>query len=310
MERTIPRDRDGVLGKIALDVERALALRARSGAPGRATPTRLAHGAGWSVEDVICTSGPADRPFEEQHRAVSIAVVLSGTFEYRAPSGRTLMTPGSLLLGNAGQCFECAHTHAAGDRCVAFRFSPELFERIAADADAAQPFRAGRVPPVRASAAVVARAAYGVSALGAGRGAWEVLAYRLAAVAGRLSAGARPELRSPTAGALARTTDSVRRIEGNPAAPWTLEQLAAEAGLSPFHYLRTFKRVTGVTPHQFILRARLRMAALDLEADGERIIAVASAAGFDDLSNFNHAFRAEFGVAPRTYRRMAGRRWR
>jgi AraC-like DNA-binding protein len=84
--------------------------------------------------------------------------------------------------------------------------------------------------------------------------------------------------------------------------------LAAEAGLSPFHYLRTFKRVTGVTPHPFILRARLRAAAIHLAADDAKVIDVAGAAGFEDLPNFNHAFRAEFGVAPRTYRRIASRR--
>ena len=59
------------------------------------------------------------------------------------------MTPGSLLFGNVGQCFECGHDHASGDRCVAFHFSPELFERIAADAGVprgARSFRMSRVP--------------------------------------------------------------------------------------------------------------------------------------------------------------------
>ena len=38
------------------------------------------------------------------------------------------MTPGSLLLGNEGACFECGHQHSRGDRCLAFHFSPEVFE--------------------------------------------------------------------------------------------------------------------------------------------------------------------------------------
>ena len=244
---------------------------------------------------------------------MSIAIVLSGTFEYRASSGGALMTPGSLLLGNPGQSFECVHAHGAGDRCIAFRFSPELFEQLGMDGStprgrAASRFRAPRLPPLKASAPLVAQAAFGVTAPAAASESWEELAYRLAAATLALSSGERFHPGRPPAGALARIADSVRRIERDPGAPWTLKQVANEAELSPFHYLRTFKRVTGVTPHQFILRVRLRAAALHVAADEARIIDAAGAAGFEDLSNFNHAFRAEFGLPPRTYRRIASRR--
>ena len=156
------------------------------------------------------------------------------------------------------------------------------------------------------SVGIVARASVGVSV--PARESWEEIAQRVAVAAVGLSAGAPLRPGHPPAGALARTTDSVRRIERDPAAPWTLNRLAAEAALSPFHYLRTFQRVTGVTPHQFILRARLRAAALHLAANHAKVIDVASDAGFQDLSNFNHSFRAEFGVAPRAYRKAVGRR--
>src|SRR5437899_10767251 len=119
------------LGKVAGDLQRALARQAGTGSPGRADERRIAEGERWSVSDVICTSGPADRPFEEQHDGVSIAVVVAGTFQYRSPMGRDMLTPGSLLLGNPGQCFECGHEHAAGDRCIAFRYAPDFFDEIA-----------------------------------------------------------------------------------------------------------------------------------------------------------------------------------
>ena len=90
----------------------------------------LASGDGWSVSDVICTAGPQDRPFEEQHSRTSIAIVVSGTFQYRSAAGRELMTPGSLLLGNAGDCFCCGHEHGTGDRCLAVSYTPECFERL------------------------------------------------------------------------------------------------------------------------------------------------------------------------------------
>ena len=96
----------------------------------------IARGDGWSVDDVICSSGPQDRPFEEQHDGVVIALVTAGSFQYRgstAGRGRELMTPGSLLLGNPGQAFECGHEHAVGDRCLSFRYTPEHFETITAE---------------------------------------------------------------------------------------------------------------------------------------------------------------------------------
>jgi AraC family transcriptional regulator len=303
-----------VLGKIAAELERAVARRREAGSAGGTAGIRLAAGPGWSVHDVVCTYGPGDRPFEERHGAVAIAVVIGGTFRYRTPSAHDVMTPGSLLLGNAGQPFECGHEHGAGDRCVAFRYAPEFFEQIEADAGAPlgeRRFRVARLPPLRETAPLVARAAIGVAG---GALTWEELALQTAAEASRVAAGRPISPTSLPARALARVSRSVRAIERDPAARVSLARLAAEAGLSPYHYLRTFTQVTGVTPHQFIVRARLREAAARLARRDSKVIDVALESGFDDISNFNRAFRAEFGLTPRAYRQRspsspAPRRW-
>ena len=83
----------------------------------------------------------------------------------------------------------------------------------------------------------------------------------------------------------------------------SLERLAREAGLSPYHFLRTFERVTGITPYQYVLRSRLRDAAARLLAESGKVVDVAFDCGFSDVSNFNRAFRSEFGVSPRIFRR-------
>jgi len=88
------------LAKIAVALERALALKRRDGRPGRTSPRVLAQGDGWMVADVICTAGPQDRPYEEQHNRPTIAIVLAGSFQYQSSQGRALMTPGSLMLGS------------------------------------------------------------------------------------------------------------------------------------------------------------------------------------------------------------------
>lgn len=255
----------------------------------------LGRGEGWSVRDVVCTAGPRDKPFEEQHTAVSIAIVLGGTFQYRTTTGREMMTPGSLLLGNAGECFECGHEHGVGDRCVAFAFSREYFDGIAGE----RRFRVARVPALRGLSPMVARAGAAVSGQSV---SWEELAVEVAGNAVRMANAAdrsTADLRPSTA---ARVTRAVRLMEENREGELTLERLAREARLSPYHFLRTFEAVTGVTPHQYERRMRLRDAATRIERTRDKVLDIAFDCGFGDVSNFNRAFRAEFGASPRRYR--------
>ena len=107
-------------------------VSSEEGRHDRLTVRPIAGGEDWSVSEFICAAGPGDRPFEELHDGYTIAAVVEGSFTYRADSGVALMHPGALLLGNSGKCFECGHEHGAGDRCISFNFSPELFCEITA----------------------------------------------------------------------------------------------------------------------------------------------------------------------------------
>ncbi len=255
------------------------------------------------MADVVCTCGPSDHPYEERHAGYSIAVVLAGSFQYRSPHGRALMTPGSLMLGNQGQCFECGHEHGEGDRCVSFWYAPEQFERLAADAGVRRGarFAVQRLPPLRPLASLVARTGLGVT--GIADVSWEEVSASLAAHTIALATGAPIDQASVPGNAEARVSRAVRIIDDDPHEHLTLDTLASEAGLSPCHFLRTFERSTGVTPHQYVLRARLRKAALRLAGGADAITEVAFDCGFGDVSNFNRAFRGEFGVSPRAFRR-------
>ena len=100
----------------------------------------------------------------------------------------------------------------------------------------------------------------------------------------------------------ARIARVLRQLESRAGQPHSLTELARTAGLSRYHFLRTFRCVTGVTPHQWLLRARLRDAARRLVTSRTPVTEIALDVGFDDLSNFIRSFRAEFGVSPSRYR--------
>ena len=94
-------------------------------------------------------------------------------------------------------------------------------------------------------------------------------------------------------------------IDAHAADPIDLESAAAETGLSPFHFLRLFARVLGVTPHQYLIRSRLRCAARLLAEVPRSVTDIAYDVGFGDLSNFVRSFHRAAGVSPRGFRRAA-----
>jgi len=263
---------------------------------GKIAAKILASGEGWEAADVVCTAGPRDRPYEELHTGWSIAVVVQGSFQYHSSCGDAVMSPGALLLGNSGQCFECSHEHATGDRCLAFHYTPQFF-----DGCAGPEFQVPRLPAVPALAPWVAMAKLAVEA--PERVRFEELACGLIGAAVDVVNSSRKGDGAPGPADERRISASLRFIEAHFSERLCLEQLASAVKMSPFHFLRTFRQVTGLTPHQYLLRSRLREAAIKLATRPERILDIALASGFDDLSNFNHAFRAEFGASPRAYRR-------
>jgi AraC-like DNA-binding protein len=146
---------------------------------------------------------------------------------------------------------------------------------------------------------VVSHACAGL--LGATTVDWQELALSVAGHALRLANGVTTD--DIPAGAGGRVTRVVRAIEQDLDGALTLDRLAGESQLSQFHFLRTFERITGLTPHRYVLRARLREAATRLEKEDRRVLDIALDCGFGDVSNFNRAFRAEFGMSPRAYRK-------
>jgi AraC family transcriptional regulator len=130
------------------------------------------------------------------------------------------------------------------------------------------------------------------------------------AVATALGNAARSTPRTPTSQDERRVTEALRLIEvrAEDLEPrLSMTELASEAGMSPFHFLRVFRQIVGMTPYQFILHTRLHRAAVRLRRSREAVSSIALEAGFGDLSTFNRRFRRVMGLSPSAYRARKSR---
>jgi len=252
------------------------------------------------VSDYRCSAGPDDTPFVEVHAGFCVAYVRKGSFGYRTRGRSFELVAGSLLVGHPGDEFVCTHDHVCGDECLSFHLSPALVDALGSGRDA---WRTGGMPPVAelmvlgelAQAAAEGRSNLGLDELGT------LLAARFTA----LVSGRSPGDASASARDRRRAVETALWLDAHCHEPIDLEAAAREARLSPFHFLRLFARVLGVTPHQYLIRARLRRAARLLADDTRSITDVALDVGFGDLSNFVRTFRRAAGVSPRAFRKAA-----
>jgi AraC-like DNA-binding protein len=254
-----------------------------------------------SVSDYRCTAGPDDRPFAEQHRCHSISYVRKGSFGCNSRGQLHELVTGAFLIGHPGDEYICSHDHhGCGDECLAFFLTPELVETIGDNADI---WQRGSVAPLAelmvlgelAQAAADERSDIGLDEVG------HALAARFVdLVSDRPRKGFQASAHDRR-----RAVETALWIDAHSPDAIDLDGAAREAGLSPFHFLRLFSNVLGVTPHQYLVRSRLRHAAQLLAEEDRGITDIAFDVGFGDLSNFVRSFHRAAGISPRAFRQTS-----
>jgi len=84
-----------------------------------------------------------------------------------------------------------------------------------------------------------------------------------------------------------------------------LQEIAREAGISAFHFIRQFDALFGVTPHQMLMRERLAKAKLLLATGEQTVTEVCMEVGMSSVGSFSGWFQREAGAAPSEYKRRA-----
>ena len=264
------------------------------------TATTLLQQKSITVSDFRCGAGPDDTPFVERHRCHSVSYVREGSFGCRTRGRFFELVAGSILVGHPGDEYMCTHDHVCGDECLSFFLSPELVEAIG---DRAEVWQIGSAPPLPelmvlgelAQAAADGRSDIGLDEVG------QVFASRFVeVVSGRAREPVPAKARDRR-----RAVETALWIDAHSHRQIDLEHAAGQANISPFHFLRLFSSVLGVTPHQYLVRSRLRHAARLLADDDSSITDIAYDVGFGDLSNFVRTFHRAAGVSPLRFRQAS-----
>ncbi|ABQ33038.1 AraC family transcriptional regulator [Bradyrhizobium sp. BTAi1] len=252
-----------------------------------------------TVSEFRCEAARGARPFVEQYGGYSLSYVRKGSFGCHHRGRLFELVTGALLVGYPGDEFMCTHDHVCGDECLSFSFDGAVID----DIGGGQAWQAGAIPPLPefialgelAQAIAAQKQTLGLDEVG------HMIAGRFVAiVTGREERPARPSLRDRR-----RAVESALWIDDNAHEDINLAETARAAGISPFHFLRLFAATIGVTPHQYLIRSRLRRAAQRLSAEDTSVTDIAYDVGFADLSNFTRTFTRAVGVSPLKFRRAS-----
>jgi AraC family transcriptional regulator len=258
-----------------------------------------------SVIDYRCDAGPEDHPYPEQHHSFSLSYVRTGSFGCRTRGRSHELIAGSLMIGYPDDEFVCTHDHHRyGDECLSFQFSAELIDGLhSLRANPKKLWRIGALAPHPRLMVI------GELAQSAARGHCDLGLQEIGLVFAmryqEMLSGRQPRFSTPGQADRRRAVESALWLDACASEDVSLQDAAKRVQLSPFHFLRLFSTVLGVTPHQYLVRARLRRAARLLIETRRSVTEIALEAGFADLSNFVRTFHRAAGASPSHFRRAA-----
>ncbi|WP_174874688.1 AraC family transcriptional regulator [Vogesella oryzae] len=229
------------------------------------------------------------------HEAFGLGVIESGVERFRYSGSEHLAASGSVVMMNPDELHTGQAATEHGWRYRMIYIDPAVVARVSGE-DGWSFEQAGRHDPAAALRVGQLQAALWQADEPL---AFDSLLYALLAEFRPLARGPRP---ARTQGAL-RFAPVLDYLRANLGERLTLEQLAAVADLSPYHFLRSFRAQYHVTPQQMLMALRL-LEAKRLLAAGMRPALVAASTGLSDQSHLTRAFVRRYGVTPARYQQQ------
>jgi len=241
------------------------------------------------------------------HAAFSVTVLLAGRMQARIGERELALRAGEVAFTGIGQMHE-----AEADEVdfVSIRIHPALINELAAEigltrVTAEIVFRASRTSDE--TIAAVARIVAGE--MSEGKPGHEIMLDALVRqlfihlLRSHLTVRKSAQIELSRVGPVdRRLRRALEFMHDNYERELALEEIAASAYLSEFHFARLFKQVTGATPHVYLANLRIEKARRLLADTAHPIIEVAAMVGYQSQSHFTKIFKAITGLTPRAYR--------
>ena len=254
-----------------------------SAAPG----FQLLHSGMAGIEAVAADSALAFG--RHTHDEFGIGVIERGAQKSASGRGVVEAGPGDVITVNPGEVHDGTPCDGRGRRWRMLYLQPSRVLEAAGDISPGAGFEF--TAPVLQDAMLAARFRALFDAATAGADAMRAETGLLALVAGLLKpAATRTAVNAGVAAAR-------ERIDDAPATAFTLSELAADAGLSRYQFLRAFTRLTGLPPHAYLLQRRVQRAR-QLVRGGLPLAEAAAASGFADQSHMTRCFVRSYGLTP------------
>src|SRR5579884_293349 len=278
---------------------------------------------------VIRTCPPAENEpvFEDTAPHIgplSLLFTVGGRQAYEIDGRRLVVVESGYLIHNLGQTIVSLPDFAPPAESFTIGFWPGVAEEVLRslvtpqdrllDSPQAAPTQPVRFfdqlyPHSPRLASLLARLRAAVDDVAATQGFWEELNYQLltAMLEEHRNIGkqieALPPVRAATRIELYRRLHRARDfMEAGLDQPLTIPQIAQEAWVSPYHFLREFKQVFGETPHQYLKRRRLEWARQLLTTTDRSVTDICFTVGFQSVGSFSSLFRRYMGAAPQEFR--------
>ncbi len=262
------------------------------------------------VRDFLCKCRDSGLSAREYQRRFSLCYVRKGNFQFRAFRDDLDAYNGLVLVNKPGFEYRVSHEHHIPDECTIFSFDADFYEELAArySAHFGGFFKDRDRPSMLIRPEMAAEYLHHriLTRLRVGAPSLEVDSLILELVESVLGcpqkwSDLQPLTSSQKKHHLVTVEEAKQFLQTHFSADISLDDVATACHTSKFHFSRVFRRIAGITPHQYLMRFRLNHAKQLLKNGSTSVTQAAFDSGFSDSNYFSAAFKNHYNTSPSTY---------